>query len=83
LLEVYHMEQLTNTDLKLTQEQDCAIRVVKQDIELGKVLTPLKSSDPVLTILQRQGPKLVIRNNSLYRVTKKLSGKEKNSAGST
>ncbi|RXN14231.1 Retrovirus-related Pol polyprotein from transposon 297 [Labeo rohita] len=76
-LEVCHMEQLTNADLKLSQEQDPVISVVKQGIELGKVLTPVKNSDPVLALLLRQGPKLVIRNNLLYRVSKSQCGKEK------
>ncbi len=40
-------------------------------------LTLRKSSDPVLTVLQRQGPKLVIRNQLLYRVSKSSCGKER------
>lgn len=77
LLDVYHLEQLTHADLKLSQEQDPVIGKVKQDVARNKPLTPIKGSDPTLTLLQRQGPKLVIRNNLLYRVTKNQSGKEK------
>ncbi len=76
-LEMCHMEQLTHEDLKVSQEQDSVIGVVKQDIEVGKVLTLRKSSDPVLTVLQRQGPKLVIQNQLLYRVSKSSCGKER------
>ncbi len=71
------MEQLTHEDLKVSQEQDPVIGVVKQDIEVGRVLTLRKSSDPVLTVLQCQGPKLVIRNQLLYRVSKSSCGKER------
>ncbi len=76
-LDMCHMEQLTHEDLKVSQEQDPVIGVVKQDIEVSRVLTLRKSSDPVLTVLQRQGPKLVIRNQLLYRVSKSSCGKEK------
>ncbi len=76
-LEMCHMEQLTHEDLKISQEQDPVIGVVKQDIEVGKMLTLRKSSDPVLTVLQQQGPKLVIRNQLLYRVSKSSCGKER------
>ncbi len=71
-LDMCHMEQLTHEDLKVSQNG-----VVKQDIEVGRVLTLRKSSDPVLTVLQCQGPKLVIRNQLLYRVSKSSCGKER------
>lgn len=76
-LEMCHMEQLSHEDLKMSQEKDPIIGVVKHDIEVGKVLTPQKSSDPGLNLLQRQGPKLVIRNQLLYRVSQSPCGKER------
>nr|XP_055033931.1 uncharacterized protein LOC129422186 [Misgurnus anguillicaudatus] len=64
-------------NLKKAQEQDPIISVVKQDIEQGGAPTSVKGSDPNLALLQRQCPKLVIKNNLLYRVSKRQCGKEK------
>ncbi len=71
------MEQLTHAELRKAQEEDVVIGKVMRDVECGKILTVAKSSDSTVALLQRQGPKLMIQNQLLHRVTKSSSGKEK------
>ncbi|KAK3522328.1 hypothetical protein QTP86_003678, partial [Hemibagrus guttatus] len=72
-----HMEQLTYAELRKAQEDDLVIGEVKKDVESGKILTVAKSSDTTVMLLQRQGSKLMVQNQLLYRVTKSSCGKEK------
>ncbi|XP_067293892.1 uncharacterized protein [Pseudorasbora parva] len=72
-----HMEQLTNAELRKAQEEDPVIGVVKREVESGKVLTAARSSNTTIALLQRQGPKLKIKRQLLYRVTQSSCGREK------
>ncbi len=70
------MEQLTHAELRKGQEENAVIGKVMRDVECGKILTVAKSSDSTVALLQRQGPKLMIQNQLLHRVTKSPCGKE-------
>ncbi|KAL1249378.1 hypothetical protein QQF64_020383 [Cirrhinus molitorella] len=76
-LELGNLKQLTHTDLKLAQDNDPVIGPVKLALEQGKVLKVGTNSSPQITLLLRQGPKLVIQNELLYRMSKNLYGKDK------
>ncbi len=71
------MEQLTSSELKTAQEEDPIICEVKRELESGKIVTSFKSSNDSVALLQRQGSKLKIQNQLLYRVTQSSSGREK------
>ncbi len=71
------MEQLTSSELKTAQEEDPIIGEVKRELESGKIVTSFKSSNDSVALLQRQGSKLKIQNQLLYRVTQSSSGREK------
>lgn len=68
---------LSNSDLRLAQEQDPIIGPVILDMEKGRLLNASKSSNSSETILRQQGKKLAIRHHLLYRVTNNYIGKEK------
>ncbi len=71
------MERLTSSELKTAQEEDPIIGEVKRELESGKIATSFKSSNDSVALLQRQGSKLKIQNQLLYRVTQSSSGREK------
>lgn len=68
---------LSNSDLRLAQEQDPVIGPVILDVKKGKLPNASKSSNVLETLLRQQGKKLAIRHQLLYRVTKNSFGKEK------
>ncbi|XP_052387224.1 uncharacterized protein LOC127934090 [Carassius gibelio] len=76
-LELGTLKQLTHVDLELAQDKDPVIGPVKIDVEEGKVLTTGASANPQMTLLRRQGPKLVIQNKLLYSVHQSLWEREK------
>ncbi|XP_067266693.1 uncharacterized protein [Chanodichthys erythropterus] len=76
-LEMGHKEQLSNSDLRLAQEQDPIIGQVKQEVEKGHILTTTKSSNPIETLLRQQGAKLSSRQHLLYRITESTCGRER------
>lgn len=76
-LEMGHKEQLSNSELRLAQEQDPIIGQVKQEVEKGHILNTTKSSNPIENLLRQQGLKLNIRHNLLYRITTSTSGRER------
>lgn len=71
------MEWWTKADLKLAQDQDPVIVLVKEDVTLNKVHTRPKSLNPTVGLLQRKSQKLTIRDGLLYRVTIDQDEKEK------
>lgn len=73
-LEMGNLEQLSHNDLRKAQDQDPAIGPVKRAVQAGQLQFMAKNTDPVVAKLQRQGPKLIIKNHLLYRIVQKQSG---------
>ena len=76
-LEISNLEQLSHHDLRRAQEQDPVIGAVKKAVETGKLQSLAKSQDPSIVLLQRQSPKLIVKNHLLFRVVNKQSGDER------
>lgn len=73
-LEMNNLEQLSHNDLRKAQDQDLVIGPVKRALETGQLKSMAKSQDPSVMLLQRQSPKLIIKNHLLFRMVKKPSG---------
>lgn len=71
------MDQLTDADMRKAQEEDLVVGEVKRGVASGKVLTAENSSHDAVALMQRQGSKMKIQNDLLYRVTSTMSGREK------
>lgn len=71
------MPEVTSEDLRYAQEKDTVIGLVKKAVESGSILSMPKSLSPNVVLMQRQGNKLMVRNQLLYRVTKDEDGKDK------
>lgn len=76
-LEMGNLEQLSHNDLRKAQDQDPAIGPVKRAVQTGQLPSMTKSTDPVVVQLQRQGPKLIVKNHLLFRIVQKQSGDER------
>lgn len=64
------MGQLTNKDRRSAQDQDSEGGIVKRKVEIGTILTSTKNPNHTIALLNHQGPKLVIRDNILCKMTK-------------
>lgn len=53
------MAGVTFDEFRDAQEQDTVIGLVKKAVESGSILSMLKSSDPNVVLMQRQGKKLI------------------------
>lgn len=73
-LEISDLEQLSHHELRRAQEQDSIIGAVKKAVETGQLQSMAKNQDPSIVLLQRQSPKLIVKNHFLFRVVKKQSG---------
>ena len=69
-----NLEPFSLSELRVAQDGDYAISKMKQAILVGRRIAPPHDS-PELTALQRQWPRLVIKNGMLYRNTVRKSGK--------
>lgn len=76
-LESGNLKQLTCGELQIAQDNDPVIGPVKLAVEKGQVLTSGTSSNPRVTLLQRQGSKLIIQDKLLYRVSSNSCSEEK------
>ncbi|KAL2093139.1 hypothetical protein ACEWY4_010451 [Coilia grayii] len=76
-LEMSNLEQLSHNDLRKAQDQDPVIGPVKRAVETGQLQSMAKSQDPGVVLLQRQGPKLIVKNHLLFRMLRRQAGDEK------
>ncbi|XP_041963296.1 uncharacterized protein LOC121720890 [Alosa sapidissima] len=76
-LESHALERLSDEDLSHAQDSDAAIGVIKHAMRTGRWPTVTRQSEsPEIVQLQREGNKLVLMNQLLYRKTKTAAGKE-------
>lgn len=73
-LEISNLEQLSHHELRRAQEQDSVIGAVKKAVETGQLQSMAKNQDPSIVLLQRQSPKLIVKNHLLFRVVNKQFG---------
>ena len=74
-LNVGHLEQFTQEDLRRAQLKDSVLKVVREALNTGHWPSPTTDAD--VSLLKRERVKLRLEDGLLYRVTTKASGKER------
>uniref|UniRef100_A0A3B3RJL8 ribonuclease H n=1 Tax=Paramormyrops kingsleyae TaxID=1676925 RepID=A0A3B3RJL8_9TELE len=64
------LEQLSYRELREAQDRDPVINPVKRAVETGQLQKLARNQDPNVVLLQRQGPKMFVKNHLLYRLAK-------------
>ncbi len=72
-LEMGPLEQLSQKDLIEAQKSDPAIGPVLKVMETGTPISDLKTKDPEVSVLQRESPKIQIKDGLLYRAVQRAN----------
>ncbi len=72
-LEMGPLEQLSQKDLIEAQKSDPAIGLVLKVMETGTPISDLKTKDPEVSVLQRESPKIQIKDGLLYRAVQRAN----------
>ncbi len=67
------LEQLSQKDLIEAQKSDPAIGLVLKVMETGTPISDLKTKDPEVSVLQRESPKIQIKDGLLYRAVQRAN----------
>lgn len=75
-VDVGSLEHLSTHDLIKAKEEDSAISRIRHAVSKGQLLSLSRDKDPEVHLLQKEGPKLIIRRGLLVQVVQRQQHEE-------